>query len=94
MAKSTAKSALTRRVLDMLTSMAESKAEDYAVCWAQFGNVLKEGVAEDLRDHRAQLVRLLVRRQHVQPPRRRVDPGLGAVALERRGVTLDRDQLR
>lgn len=41
------KSALTRRVLDMLTSMAESKAEDYAVCWAQFGNVLKEGVAED-----------------------------------------------
>ncbi|HMV59970.1 MAG TPA: molecular chaperone HtpG [Agitococcus sp.] len=41
------KSALTRRVLDMLTSMADSKAEDYAVCWAQFGNVLKEGVAED-----------------------------------------------
>ena len=41
------KSALTRRVLDMLTQMAEHKPEDYAVCWAQFGQVLKEGVAED-----------------------------------------------
>jgi molecular chaperone HtpG len=27
--------------------MAESKAEDYAICWSQFGSVLKEGVAED-----------------------------------------------
>jgi len=41
------KSALTRRLLDMLTQMAENKPEDYAVCWAQFGQVLKEGVAED-----------------------------------------------
>ncbi len=41
------KSALTRRILDMLGNMAESKPEDYAVCWSQFGNVLKEGVAED-----------------------------------------------
>ncbi len=41
------KTALTRRALDMLTTMAESKAEDYAVCWSQFGSVLKEGVAED-----------------------------------------------
>ncbi|HQV21763.1 MAG: molecular chaperone HtpG [Moraxellaceae bacterium] len=41
------KSALTRRILDMLSNMAESKPEDYAVCWSQFGNVLKEGVAED-----------------------------------------------
>ena len=41
------KTALTRRSLDMLTTMAESKAEDYAICWSQFGSVLKEGVAED-----------------------------------------------
>ncbi len=41
------KTALTRRALDMLTTMAETKAEDYAVCWSQFGSVLKEGVAED-----------------------------------------------
>jgi molecular chaperone HtpG len=41
------KSALTRRALDMLSSMIETKPEDYAVCWAQFGSVLKEGVAED-----------------------------------------------
>jgi len=41
------KSALTRRALDMLSSMSETKPEDYAVCWTQFGSVLKEGVAED-----------------------------------------------
>jgi len=41
------KTALTRRSLDMLTTMAETKADDYAVCWSQFGSVLKEGVAED-----------------------------------------------
>jgi molecular chaperone HtpG len=27
--------------------MAETKPEDYAICWSQFGSVLKEGVAED-----------------------------------------------
>lgn len=41
------KSALTRRALDILSNMAEAKPEDYAICWTQFGNVLKEGVAED-----------------------------------------------
>ncbi len=41
------KTALTRRALDMLSTMAETKAEDYAICWSQFGSVLKEGVAED-----------------------------------------------
>ncbi len=41
------KTALTRRSLDMLTTMAETKPEDYAICWSQFGSVLKEGVAED-----------------------------------------------
>jgi len=41
------KSALTRRVLDMLEKMAKNKAEDYQTFWDAFGQVLKEGPAED-----------------------------------------------
>ena len=42
------RSALTRRVLDMLARMAKRKnGEDYAVFWKEFGQVLKEGPAED-----------------------------------------------
>jgi molecular chaperone HtpG len=41
------RSALTKRVLDMLAKMAKSAAEDYAAFWTEFGQVLKEGPAED-----------------------------------------------
>lgn len=41
------KSALTKRVLDMLSKMAKNKPEDYATFWKNFGQVLKEGPAED-----------------------------------------------
>ena len=41
------KSALTKRVLDMLAKMAKNKPEDYAKFWKEFGQVLKEGPAED-----------------------------------------------
>ena len=41
------KSALTRRSLDMLEKLAKDKPEDYATFWKQFGQVLKEGPAED-----------------------------------------------
>ena len=41
------KSALTKRVLDMLEKMAKNNAEDYKKFWAAFGQVLKEGPAED-----------------------------------------------
>ena len=41
------KSALTKRVLDMLEKMAKNKAEDYQKFWEAFGQVLKEGPAED-----------------------------------------------
>lgn len=41
------KSALTRRVLDMLEKMAKNKPEDYQTFWDAFGQVLKEGPAED-----------------------------------------------
>ena len=41
------RSAITKRVLDMLSKMAKSSAEDYATFWQEFGQVLKEGPAED-----------------------------------------------
>ena len=41
------KSALTRRSLDMLEKLAKDKPEDYATFWGNFGQVLKEGPAED-----------------------------------------------
>ncbi len=41
------KSALTKRALDMLEKLAKDKPEDYKTFWKQFGQVLKEGPAED-----------------------------------------------
>jgi len=41
------RSALTRRVLDMLGKVATKAPEDYAKFWGEFGQVLKEGVVED-----------------------------------------------
>lgn len=41
------RSALTKRVLDMLDKLAKNEPEQYQAFWSQFGQVLKEGVAED-----------------------------------------------
>ncbi len=41
------RSALTKRVLDMLGKIAKNKPEDYTVFWKEFGQVIKEGPAED-----------------------------------------------
>lgn len=41
------KSALTKRVLDMLEKLAKNQPEDYKGFWKNFGQVLKEGPAED-----------------------------------------------
>ena len=51
--------ALARRVLDMLGKMAANEPDDYARFWAEFGQVLKEGVIEDHgnRDKIAKLLR-------------------------------------
>ena len=50
------RSALAKRVLDMLGKLAAG--EDYAKFWGQFGSVLKEGVIEDFAN-REKLARLL-----------------------------------
>ncbi|WNH50140.1 molecular chaperone HtpG [Stenotrophomonas aracearum] len=44
------KSALTKRSLDMLEKLATDKPEVYAGFWKQFGQVLKEGPAEDFNN--------------------------------------------
>ena len=41
------RSGCTRKVLGMLEDLAGNDKEKYAVFWATFGNVLKEGVGED-----------------------------------------------
>ncbi|WP_062350825.1 molecular chaperone HtpG [Pseudoxanthomonas mexicana] len=41
------RSALTKRALDMLEKLAKDKPEDYKTFWTNFGQVLKEGPAED-----------------------------------------------
>ncbi len=41
------KSALTKRVLDMLEKLAKNEPEQYQAFWKNFGQVLKEGPAED-----------------------------------------------
>jgi molecular chaperone HtpG len=53
------RSALVRHVLDMLDKIAETQPEKYAAFWKEFGNVLKEGPAEDFanRERVAKLLR-------------------------------------
>jgi molecular chaperone HtpG len=52
--------ACSKRVLTMLSKLAKDDAEKYAKFWKEFGNVLKEGPAEDYanREEIAKLLRL------------------------------------
>jgi len=52
------RSALTRRVLDLLGKMASGDSDDYRTFWREFGQVLKEGVVED-RANKDKLAKLL-----------------------------------
>lgn len=52
------KSAVTKRVLDMLEKLAKEDPEKYQKFWDQFGQVMKEGPAEDFAN-REQIARLL-----------------------------------
>jgi molecular chaperone HtpG len=53
------RSALTKRVLDMLEKLAKKEPEQYQTFWSEFGQVIKEGVAEDFanKDKIAKLLR-------------------------------------
>ncbi|QEW06211.1 molecular chaperone HtpG [Nitrincola iocasae] len=52
------RSALTKRVLDMLSKLAKNDAEKYASFWKEFGQVIKEGPAEDYAN-RDKILKLL-----------------------------------
>ncbi len=52
------KSALTKRALDMISKLAKDDADQYAKFWKEFGQVIKEGVAEDY-SNREKLLPLL-----------------------------------
>jgi molecular chaperone HtpG len=52
------KSALVKRVFDLLEDMAANKPEDYAKFWNAFGSVLKEGLVEDSANQ-ARIAKLL-----------------------------------
>jgi molecular chaperone HtpG len=52
------RSAIVKRVLDMLDKLANDDAEKYASFWQEFGTVLKEGPAEDFAN-RARVGKLL-----------------------------------
>lgn len=53
------RTALTRRALEMLAKLADNQREDYQQVWDVFGQVMKEGMAEDTanRDRVAKLLR-------------------------------------
>ena len=53
------RSAVTKRILELLAKLANEQADNYKQFWNSFGNVLKEGLAEDFsnRDALAQLLR-------------------------------------
>ncbi len=52
------KSALTKRALDMLAKLAANEPDKYATFWSEFGQVLKEGPAEDYAN-REKIAKLL-----------------------------------
>jgi molecular chaperone HtpG len=53
------RSALTKRVLDMLERLADEHPDQYQTFWSEFGTLIKEGLVEDAanRDRLAKLLR-------------------------------------
>ncbi|MDH4065383.1 MAG: molecular chaperone HtpG, partial [Acidobacteriota bacterium] len=51
---------LARKVLDHLASMLADRRETYLKFWAEFGNVLKEGLAAQETEHRDRLLKVLL----------------------------------
>lgn len=73
------RSALTKRVLDMLTKLAKNDAEKYATFWNEFGEVLKEGPAEDFanREKIAKLLRFATTHNNTADQTQSLDDYIG-----------------
>jgi molecular chaperone HtpG len=82
------RSALTKRVLDMLERMAEESAEKYAKFWAAFGNLLKEGLVEDPanRDKLAKLLRFSTTRSSGAEQDRSLKDYVGAAKADQKSI--------
>lgn len=67
-AVTTMKTALTKRVLDMLSKLANNEPEKYATFWKAFGQVLKEGPGEDFanKEKIAKLLRFATTHDNAQ----------------------------
>lgn len=78
------RSALTRRVLDMLSKMAAKDADSYQKVWREFGQVLKEGVIEDHgnRDKLAKLLRFATTRSDQTEQNQSLDDYLGRASKD------------
>ena len=65
------RSALTKRVLDMLERLADEHPDKYATFWREFGTLIKEGLVEDAanRDRLAKLLRFNTTRSSDHDPR-------------------------
>ena len=76
--------ALTRRVLDMLNKLAEKSVDDYAKFWAEFGQVIKEGVVEDHtnKDKLAKLLRFSTTHSSGSEQNQSLDDYVGRAAKE------------
>lgn len=73
------RTALTKRVLDVLAKMATKKPEEYADFWKQFGEVLKEGLGEDAsnKDKIAKLIRFSSTHTDVEAPDQSLEDYIG-----------------
>ena len=73
------RSALTKRVLDVLEKLAKQEPEKYATFWAEFGQVLKEGVAEDFtnKDKIAKLLRFATTHNNSKDQNQSLDDYIG-----------------
>ncbi|MCK7595560.1 molecular chaperone HtpG [Pseudomarimonas salicorniae] len=82
------KSALTRRVLDLLDRVASDDAEKYAGFWREFGGLLKEGIAEDHgnRERLAKLLRFASTRSEGPEDRMSLDDYIGRMKAEQDAI--------
>ncbi|SFF45761.1 molecular chaperone HtpG [Fontimonas thermophila] len=78
------RAALVKRVLDLLDDLASTRPDDYALFWATFGPVLKEGIVEDAsnRERIAKLCRFYSTAQ----------PDKAEIALDAYLARMPRDQ--
>ena len=82
------RSALTKRVLDMLERLADEHPDKYATFWREFGTLIKEGLVEDAanRDRLAKLLRFNTTRSSDQSADRSLKQYLEDAKQEQKNI--------